>query len=101
MKPWNKIHSKQIDKGICPRCEGLIPSNTDHGRYMGAISRLTRGQDAHKPIEVCSSCGSEEALQEHFDGFASPVQDWPVMTSDAILRRAEAFEILLEIEEEL
>lgn len=96
MKPWNKIHAKQIDMNICPRCEGLIPSNEHHGQYMGAISRLTRGQDAHKPIEVCSTCGREEALQEHFEGFASPVKDWPVMTSDAILRRSEAFEILLD-----
>lgn len=65
---------------------------------MGAISRLTRGQDAHKPIEVCSACGNEEGLQEHFEGFATPIKDWPVMTADAILRRSEAFDILMASE---
>ena len=95
MKPWNKIHGKQVDMGICPRCEGLIPSNAQHGQYMGAISRLTRGQDAHKPIEICSACGNEEGLQEHFEGFATPVKDWPVMTADAIIRRSESFDILM------
>ncbi len=101
MKPWNQIHAKQIDMNICPRCEGLIPSNEHHGQYMGAISRLTRGQDAHKPIEVCSHCGNEEALQEHFEGFASPVKDWPIMTEGAIIRRSEAFSILLEWQQKI
>ena len=95
MKPWNKIHGKQVDMGICPRCEGLIPSNAQHGQYVGAISRLTRGQDAHKPIEVCSACGNEEGMQEHFEGFATPVADWPIMTANAIIRRSEAFDILM------
>ena len=98
MKPWNKIHGKQVDMGICPRCEGLIPSNEQYGQYMGAISRLTRGQDAHKPIEVCSACGNEEGMQEHFEGFSTPIKDWPVMTADAIRRRSEAFDILMASE---
>ena len=101
MKPWNKIHGKQVDMGICPRCEGLIPSNAQHGQYIGAISRLTRGQDAHKPIEVCSACGNEEGMQEHFEGFATPIKDWPIMTDKAILRRSEAFSILLEWEQKI
>ena len=101
MKPWNRIHSKHIDMGVCPRCEGLIPSNQHHNQYMGAISRLTRGQDAHKPIEVCSDCGTEEGMQEHFEGFATPIKDWPIMTDKAILRRSEAFSILLEWQQKL
>jgi hypothetical protein len=99
MKPWNKIHAKQIDMGICPRCEGLIPSNEHYGKYIGAISRLTRGQDAHKPIEICSDCGADEAMQEHFEGFATPVKDWPIMTSNAIKRRSEAFSILMRLDQ--
>jgi hypothetical protein len=101
MKPWNRIHSKQIDMGICPRCEGLIPSNAHHGQYIGAISRLTRGQDAHKPVEICSDCGTEEGMQEHFEGFATPIKDWPIMTSNAIIRRSEAFTILMALEKSI
>jgi hypothetical protein len=67
---------------------------------MGAISRLTRGQDAHKPIEICSACGNEEGLQEHFEGFATPVKDWPVMTANAIIRRSESFDILMKYGEQ-
>ncbi len=95
MKPFNKIHSKQIDMGVCPRCEGLIPSNDKHKQYVGAISRLTRSPRG-RSIEICSDCGNEEAMQEHFEGFATPVKDWPIMTEQAILRRADAFPILME-----
>ena len=100
MKPWSRVHNKQLDMGICPRCEGLIPSNAKHGQYMGAISRLTRGQDAHKPIEICSACGNDEGMQEFERGFATPVKDCPIMTEGAILRRSEAFMILMDTDEE-
>lgn len=63
---------------------------------MGAISRLTRSKRDGKPIEICSDCGTEEAMQEHFEGFATPIKDWPIMTDKAILRRSEAFGILME-----
>lgn len=96
MKPFGQIHNKFISAGVCPRCEGLIPSNDRHGQYMGATSRLTRDADK-RIIEVCSDCGSEEALQEHFDGFATPVSDWPTMTREAIKRRSEAFGMMMEM----
>jgi len=99
MKPFSRIHNKFIASGVCPRCEGLIPSNEKHGQYMGAVSRLTRDADK-RSIEVCSDCGSEEALQEHFEGFASPIADWPIMTKEAIKRRSEAFLIMMEVNEE-
>ena len=99
MKPFNRIHTKQIDMGVCPRCEGLIPSNDKHKQYMGAISRLTRSKG--RSIEVCSDCGNEEAMQEHFEGFATPIKDWPIMTDKAILRRSEAFGILMEWQQKI
>ena len=99
MKPFNRIHSKQIDMGVCPRCEGLIPSNERHKQYMGAISRLTRSKG--RSIEICSDCGNEEAMQEHFEGFATPIKDWPIMTDKAILRRSEAFGILMEWQQKI
>jgi len=63
---------------------------------MGAVSRLTRDADK-RSIEVCSDCGSEEGLQEHFEGFATPIADWPIMTKEAIKRRSEAFSIMMEV----
>jgi hypothetical protein len=101
MKPFNRIHSKQIDMGVCPRCEGLIPSNERYKQYMGAISRLTRNDQDGKGIEICSACGNEEGMQEHFEGFATPIKDWPIMTEGAIIRRSEAFSILLEWQQQI
>ena len=99
MKPFNRIHTKQIDMGVCPRCEGLIPSNERHKQYMGAISRLTRSKG--RSIDICSDCVNEEAMQEHFEGFATPIKDWPIMTDKAILRRSEAFGILMEWQQKI
>jgi succinyl-CoA synthetase alpha subunit len=41
----------------CPTCEGYIPNNENIGAYMGAISRHGHG-------EVCSRCGTLEALED-------------------------------------
>jgi hypothetical protein len=38
-------------------------------------------------------------MQEHFEGFATPIKDWPIMTSNAIIRRSEAFTILMAFEQ--
>ena len=38
-------------------------------------------------------------MQEHFEGFATPVKDWPIMTSNAIKRRSEAFSILMRLDQ--
>lgn len=98
MELHSKLYKRQQAMGVCPRCNGLIPSNENHGQYMGAISRQTRGQNDTLSVEICSACGNEEALQEYSSGKATPISDWPVMTENAILRRSEAFEILLDIE---
>jgi hypothetical protein len=39
-------------------------------------------------------------MQEHFEGFATPVADWPIMTANAIIRRSEAFDILMAYEKQ-
>jgi hypothetical protein len=44
------------DELICPRCNGFIPSNSRPGAYPGALSRTDN------ETEICSDCGSEEAL---------------------------------------
>lgn len=41
----------------CPRCDGLIPSEEDAGKYAGAISRLDN------ETEICSRCGHVEAIE--------------------------------------
>lgn len=43
---------------VCPRCQGWIPNNEQPGAYPGAISRLDN------TTEICSSCGSDEAVLE-------------------------------------
>jgi hypothetical protein len=51
----------------CPRCGGFIPSNARPGEYLGALSRVDNA------TEVCSDCGTEEALVALF-----PIEKWPV-----------------------
>lgn len=56
-----------ITKPVCPRCKGFIPNNVTPGEYPGAISRLDN------KTEICSSCGTEEALEDYYEG---SVKDW-------------------------
>jgi hypothetical protein len=55
------------DAPVCPRCRGFIPSNSRPGAYMGAISRIDN------KTEVCSDCGTEEALL-----LLASSENWPV-----------------------
>ena len=41
---------------ICPRCGGDVPDTEHKGQYLGAISRVDN------ETEVCSKCGTEEAM---------------------------------------
>jgi hypothetical protein len=43
----------------CPTCSGYIPNNEDIGAYSGALSRHGHG-------EICSACGTREALTDYF-----------------------------------
>ena len=42
----------------CPRCGSGVPNDLQRGAYPGAISRYM----GEGPIEVCSACGTEEAI---------------------------------------
>ena len=101
MKPFSRLHQRQIVSQVCPRCEGFIPSNAQRGQYMGALSRHTRKED-DAPIEICSACGNEEAMEQHFENKMTDIKDWPVSTHSAMERLMEAFtsEIGAEDEEE-
>ena len=57
---------------ICPRCGGAVPNAVYKGQYPGALSRT----DNH--TEICSDCGSLEAL-ENFSGMpALPQSKWVI-----------------------
>lgn len=80
------------DAPVCPRCRGFIPSNSRPGAYMGAISRIDN------KTEVCSDCGTEEALV-----LLTPPMNWPVylyfdeeLSSGAIHRSFERLRLLGE-----
>ena len=60
----------------CPRCGGGIPNDEQRGLYPGAVSRTTR-DPAVEDVEVCSNCGTQEALEE-FAGVLVPQRQWPV-----------------------
>lgn len=67
----------------CPRCGGGIPNDEQRGLYPGALSRTTRGPE-DEPVEVCSNCGTQEAL-EQFAGVLVPQRQWPVPPDTDIL----------------
>lgn len=52
---------------ICPRCLGMLPIG-----YPGALSRVDN------KTEICSPCGTDEALTDYFDHRLAPVSTWPV-----------------------
>jgi len=57
---------------ICPRCRGPVPNALHKGEYPGALSR---SDNKH---EVCSSCGTDEAMRQ-FQGFLlEGPADWPI-----------------------
>jgi len=43
----------------CPRCGGGIPNDVQRGLYPGALSRWDNA------TEVCSQCGTDEALIQY------------------------------------
>lgn len=51
----------------CPRCLGFIPRNEKPGQYIGALSRMDN------QTEVCSECGTEEALVALI-----AIEEWPI-----------------------
>lgn len=67
------------DFPVCPKCSGYIPSNENPGAYPGAISR------ADNKTEICSSCGTNEALADFRLAHAEEVVVWKsVITLDQL-----------------
>lgn len=54
----------------CPRCGGLIPNNEQPGAYPGALSRVDN------KTEVCSECGTLEAIEQFTGGEPMPMSMW-------------------------
>jgi len=57
---------------VCPRCLGDVPNTAYRGQYPGALSR------ADNETEVCSDCGTDEAMQDFFEGGCTPKTNWPI-----------------------
>ena len=58
----------------CPRCD----RDTMRAKKVeNALSRTTRGVD-DEAVYVCSPCGTDEGLQDFFEGGATPQSEWPV-----------------------
>lgn len=57
---------------ICPRCTGPIPNALNPGAYPGALSRTDNA------TEVCSGCGTEEAIEQVFGRGLTPKEAWPL-----------------------
>jgi hypothetical protein len=53
---------------ICPRCD----DNSLPLGYPGALSRVDN------ITEICSICGTDEGLTQHFAGILAPISTWPV-----------------------
>jgi hypothetical protein len=63
---------KAAPSHICPRCLGDVPNTARRGEYPGALSR------ADNATEICSDCGTHEALQDFFEGGCTPKAEWPI-----------------------
>jgi hypothetical protein len=67
------------DFPVCPSCSGYIPNNKTPGAYPGAISR------ADNKTEICSDCGTQEALADFQFANAEKVVVWKsVITLDLV-----------------
>lgn len=94
------VMHRMMTKNICPRCEGLVPNNEQWGEYPGAVSRNSRSIQGDSIVwMVCSPCGQEEALEDFAGVGATPAEQWPVLTPEAMYRRSVAFEILSQFKD--
>lgn len=69
----------------CPRCLGGIPNNAARGMYPGALSRTDN------ETEICSACGTLEALEDFSGVGCAPQSEWKVndLSADELLWEAE------------
>jgi hypothetical protein len=56
---------------ICLRCGHHIPCDERPGAYPGAVSRTDN------KTEVCSQCGTDEAMEHFALGAPRPQSQWP------------------------
>lgn len=59
-----------IKSNECPRCGGGIPNDINVGAYPGALSRTDN------ETEICSECGTMEALENQLYGEPTPQREW-------------------------
>ena len=64
-----------MDKFTCPRCGGMIPNSATPGAYPGAMSRHEKNTDG-TPVEVCSDCGTDEAIRDFQNLPPLPREEW-------------------------
>lgn len=96
MKNSTKVlMERMMEKNICPRCEGLVPNSEQWGEYPGAVSRNSRTKDSPTWM-ICSQCGTEEGLEDFFEGGCTTVEQWPIHTPEAQHRRSVALDILFQ-----
>ncbi|MFZ4104838.1 hypothetical protein [Flavobacterium sp.] len=58
---------------LCPRCAiNLIPNNDSPGSYPGALSRTDN------QTEICSFCGTDEAIKQTFYNTLDFKISWPI-----------------------
>ena len=62
-----KFREPPYNPEICPRCLGFLPIG-----YPGALSRVDN------ETEICSDCGTDEAIGQYLDGYLAPIEKWPV-----------------------
>ncbi len=54
---------------ICPRCGAMVPNGAMVGKYPGALSRIS-------DYEICSDCGTDEALKDYYGLAPLALSDW-------------------------
>ena len=82
-------------KGFCPICGGYIPNAEHRGKYPGAMSRYDN------ETEICSLCGSAEALAPMMDGNAGETmkvgyqnRDWDMWRQGVNIGRGAVKEMM-------
>ena len=82
-------------KGLCPICEGPIPDAEHRGLYPGAMSRFDN------ETEICSLCGSAEAIGPMMDEDAkitmmvgAEVKDWNMWRQGVNIGRGAVKEMM-------
>lgn len=70
-KPNRDSDLETLESLVCPRCLGFIPNNATPGAYPGATSRTD------DETEVCSECGTEEAMEVFSIGSSTRQSLWP------------------------